>query len=81
MIDRQWQLEYEARIDKEDKERRERQETEAENRHQQQLEAIKQLHKRKMWVVGMAVTVAILLTMIGATIKAGWVLPWFGLLN
>ncbi len=82
MLDRQWQLEYEAKRDKEDKEWRESQETKAEGRHQQQLGVLKQLHKREMWIVGGAVTVAILIiTMIGAAIEAEWFAPFFGLFD
>ena len=80
MLDRQWRLDYEARRDAEDKNWREAQEEKAEQRHQDQLKLLRDIHKHEMLIAGAVVTVIIaIITIIGAAIEAGWFPEWFGL--
>jgi hypothetical protein len=80
MLDAQWKLDYEARRDADDKKWREDQELKAEQRHKDQMKSMRSIHRSEMWIVGGAVTFAILIiTLISAAIEAGWFTKWFGL--
>ena len=52
----------------------------AEERHKDQLETIKGIHKKELLYFGLGVTLAILVvTVIGAAIEARWIPKWFGI--
>jgi hypothetical protein len=87
MLDRQkllerednWQ-EFQAQMAADDRKWREEQEIKAEERHQRELQTIKDINKTQMWIMGGLVTlIIVLVTLLGGAIEAGWVPEWFGI--
>ena len=73
-----WQK-FQAQLAADDKKWKETQEGAAEVRHNEQMKTIKGVHKHEMWVMGLAVTGALLvITVFGAAVQAGWFPKWFG---
>ena len=73
--DRKWR----AQMAEDDRQWREGQEEKAESRHKDQMATMRGIHKREMWIMGVAVTIALLIVaVIGAAIQASWIPKWFG---
>jgi hypothetical protein len=91
MIDRQRLLEYQtkreddwqkfqAQMAADDRKWREEQEAKAEERHQQEMQTIRNINRTQLWIMGGLVTLIIVIaTIIGGAMEANWFPKWFGI--
>ncbi len=76
MSDRQWQIDREDRRDREDKEWRDRQRKEDLDWRQTQETKASSRHRNELWVVGGAVTLALIIgSIVAAIVERGYFWP------